>query len=108
MHNATHERVAAIRQWLVQHNIDALLVPHEDEYLGEYVPAHNERLHWLTGFTGSAGAAVITQEKAAIFVDGRYTVQVTKQVPAELFEYRHLIEEPALDWLKQTCRVGHR
>ncbi|NMU25276.1 aminopeptidase P family protein, partial [Vibrio parahaemolyticus] len=76
MHNATHERVAAIRQWLVQHNIDALLVPHEDEYLGEYVPAHTERLHGLTGFTGSAGAAVITQEKAAIFVDGRYTVQV--------------------------------
>lgn len=106
MHNATHERVAAIRQWLVQHNIDALLVPHEDEYLGEYVPAHNERLHWLTGFTGSAGAAVITQEKAAIFVDGRYTVQVTKQVPAELFEYRHLIEEPALDWLKTNLPRG--
>ncbi|KGK22219.1 X-Pro aminopeptidase [Vibrio navarrensis] len=106
MHNATHERVAAIRQWLVQHNIDALLVPHEDEYLGEYVPAHNERLHWLTGFTGSAGAAVITQEKAAIFVDGRYTVQVTKQVPAELFEYRHLIEEPALDWLKANLPRG--
>ncbi|ACY50241.1 Xaa-Pro aminopeptidase [Vibrio antiquarius] len=67
--------------------------------MGEYVPAHNERLHWLTGFTGSAGAAVITKDKAAIFVDGRYTVQVTKQVPGDLFEYRHLIEEPALDWV---------
>ncbi|HCG7309910.1 TPA: aminopeptidase P family protein [Vibrio parahaemolyticus] len=102
MHNDTLSRVNAIREWLTQHNIDALLIPHEDEYLGEYVPAHNERLHWLTGFTGSAGAAVITQDKAAIFVDGRYTVQVTKQVPSELFEYRHLIEEPALDWIQDN------
>ncbi|ENQ8749156.1 aminopeptidase P family protein [Vibrio parahaemolyticus] len=102
MHNDTLSRVNAIREWLAQHNIDALLIPHEDEYLGEYVPAHNERLHWLTGFTGSAGAAVITQDKAAIFVDGRYTVQVTKQVPNELFEYRHLIEEPALDWIQDN------
>ncbi|MCQ8156560.1 aminopeptidase P family N-terminal domain-containing protein, partial [Vibrio parahaemolyticus] len=76
-----------MREGLAQHNIDALLIPHEEEYLGEYVPAHNERLQWLTGFTGSAGAAVITQDKAAMFVDGRYTVQVTKQVPSDLFEY---------------------
>jgi Xaa-Pro aminopeptidase len=102
----TEQRLAAIREWLANNNIDALLVPHEDEYLGEYVPAHNERLHWLTGFTGSAGAAVITQEQAAIFVDGRYTVQVVKQVPSNLFEYRHLIEEPALDWIKDHLANG--
>ncbi|MFL0995532.1 aminopeptidase P family protein [Vibrio parahaemolyticus] len=106
MHNDTLSRVNAIREWLAQHNIDALLIPHEDEYLGEYVPAHNERLHWLTGFTGSAGAAVITQDKAAIFVDGRYTVQVTKQVPSELFEYRHLIEEPTLDWIQDNLTAN--
>ncbi|OLQ95728.1 X-Pro aminopeptidase [Vibrio ponticus] len=106
MLTTTEQRLSAIREWLVQHNLDALLVPHEDEYLGEYVPAHNERLHWLTGFTGSAGVAVITREKAAIFVDGRYTVQVTKQVPAELFEYRHLINEPALDWVTEQVAVG--
>ncbi|OEA21474.1 X-Pro aminopeptidase [Vibrio parahaemolyticus] len=106
MHNDTLSRVNAIREWLAQHNIDALLIPHEDEYLGEYVPAHNERLHWLTGFTGSAGAAVITQDKAAIFVDGRYTVQVTKQAPNELFEYRHLIEEPALDWIQDNLTAN--
>ncbi|EJE4164161.1 aminopeptidase P family protein [Vibrio parahaemolyticus] len=106
MHNDTLSRVNAIREWLAQHKIDALLIPHEDEYLGEYVPAHNERLHWLTGFTGSAGAAVITQDKAAIFVDGRYTVQVTKQVPNELFEYRHLIEEPALDWIQDNLTAN--
>lgn len=102
----TEQRLAAIRDWLAQNNLDALLVPHEDEYLGEYVPAHNERLHWLTGFTGSAGVAVITQHNAAIFVDGRYTVQVTKQVPATLFEYRHLIEEPALDWILEHLETG--
>ncbi|CAM2957561.1 aminopeptidase P family protein [Vibrio neptunius] len=106
MLTTTEQRLAAIREWLVQHNIDALLIPHEDEYLGEYVPAHNERLHWLTGFTGSAGAAVITQDKAAMFVDGRYTVQVTKEVPADLFEYRHLIEEPALNWVKDQLSQG--
>ncbi|MFA0655866.1 aminopeptidase P family protein [Vibrio sp. 10N.222.49.C12] len=106
MHNITAERVAAVRAWLETNNLDAVIIPHEDEYLGEYVPAHNERLHWLTGFTGSAGAAVITRENAAIFVDGRYTVQVRKQVPAELFEYRHLIEEPALDWITSSLAQG--
>lgn len=106
MLTTTEQRLAAIREWLVQHDIDALLVPHEDEYLGEYVPAHNERLQWLTGFTGSAGAAVITKDKAAMFVDGRYTVQVTKEVPSDLFEYRHLIEEPALDWVKAQLSQG--
>jgi len=108
MHNITAERVDAVRAWLETNNLDAVIIPHEDEYLGEYVPAHNERLHWLTGFTGSAGAAVITRETAAIFVDGRYTVQVRKQVSAELFEYRHLIEEPALDWIINSLPQGSK
>jgi Xaa-Pro aminopeptidase len=99
MDHQTQQKVSELRDWLTAQQFDAFILPHEDEYLGEYIPAHNERLHWLTGFTGSAGAAVITQEKAAIFVDGRYTVQVTKQVPQDVFEYRHLIEEPALDWI---------
>ncbi|MBF9002022.1 aminopeptidase P family protein [Vibrio nitrifigilis] len=99
MQPSTSQRVEALRDWMTQHQLDAIIIPHEDEYLGEYVPEHNERLQWLTGFTGSAGAAVITKDKAAIFVDGRYTVQVRKQVPANLFEYRHLVEEPYLEWL---------
>ncbi|MDD1783514.1 aminopeptidase P family protein [Enterovibrio sp. ZSDZ35] len=102
MHAIIAERVDALRRWLDDHALDALIIPHEDEFLGEYIPAHNERLHWVTGFTGSAGAAVITREKAAMFVDGRYTVQVRKQVPGEIFEYRHLIEEPALQWLQDN------
>ncbi len=106
MHTNTKQRLTSVREWLTQHNIDALLIPHEDEYLGEYIPPHNERLHWLTGFTGSAGIAVVTQDKAAIFVDGRYTVQVTKQVPSGLFEYRHLIEEPVLNWIKDNLING--
>ncbi|MDN3615569.1 aminopeptidase P family protein [Vibrio gallaecicus] len=108
MHTITAERVNAVRVWLETNQYDALIIPHEDEYLGEYVPAHNERLHWLTGFTGSAGAAIITRDTAAMFVDGRYTVQVRKQVPAEVFEYRHLIEEPALDWAVQTLPANSK
>ncbi|MGF1698249.1 aminopeptidase P family protein [Vibrio lamellibrachiae] len=108
MHQSISERVQAIRAWLTKHNYDAIIIPHEDEYLGEYIPAHNERLHWLTGFTGSAGCAVVTQTKASIFVDGRYTVQVRKQVPESVFEYRHLIEEPALDWVSQSLPVNSK
>lgn len=92
------QRVAQIRQWLEANQLDALLIPHEDEYLGEYIPAHNERLHWATGFTGSAGMAVIARDKAAMFVDGRYVVQVRKQVPGDVYEYRHLIDEPPVQW----------
>lgn len=99
MDQQTQQKVTQLREWLSEQQFDAFILPHEDEYLGEYIPQHNERLHWLTGFTGSAGAAVLTSAKAAIFVDGRYTVQVTKQVPETVFEYRHLIEEPALDWI---------
>ncbi|OOF14857.1 MULTISPECIES: aminopeptidase P family protein [unclassified Salinivibrio] len=100
------KRIEQLRHWLAQHDYDALLIPHEDEYLGEYVPEHNERLHWATGFTGSAGAAVITRDKAAIFVDGRYVVQVRKQVPAGLFDYCHLIDEPPVQWAQQQLPKG--
>ncbi|OCH42933.1 aminopeptidase P family protein [Aliivibrio fischeri] len=108
MHPQTSQRVEQLRTWLAQQDFDALIIPHEDEFLGEYIPEHNERLHWVTGFTGSAGAAVITKEKAAIFVDGRYTVQVRKQVPADVFEYRHLHEEPLLEWIKNSLASGSK
>lgn len=106
MHPQTSQRIEQLRLWLAQQNFDALIIPHEDEFLGEYIPEHNERLLWATGFTGSAGAAVITQDKAAIFVDGRYTVQVRKQVPSDVFEYRHLHEEPLLEWIKDTLETN--
>ncbi|NGN99642.1 aminopeptidase P family protein [Grimontia sp. S25] len=108
MHAIIAQRVDALRRWLEEQALDALIIPHEDEFLGEYIPEHNERLHWATGFTGSAGAAVIARDKAAMFVDGRYTVQVRKQVPGDIFEYRHLIEEPALQWLQDNLPKGSK
>ncbi|MDG3086713.1 aminopeptidase P family protein [Vibrio hannami] len=108
MTNKITERVERLRTWLEESNLDAIIIPHEDEFLGEYIPEHNERLLWATGFTGSAGAAVISKEKSAIFVDGRYTVQVTKQVPGDVFEYQHLIENPPLEWIVNNLPKGSR
>src|SRR5690606_27210835 len=108
MQSVISQRVAQIRQWLEAEQLDALVIPHEDEYLGEYIPEHNERLLWATGFTGSAGAAVISRDKAAMFVDGRYVVQVRKQVPGDVFEYRHLIEEPPMHWVQEHLPAGSK
>jgi Xaa-Pro aminopeptidase len=95
-------RLAAVRQLMVEANYHALIVPRADEYLGEYIPEDKERLRWVSGFTGSAGIAVILREQAAIFVDGRYTVQVRSEVPSAQFEYHHLVEEPHAQWLAAT------
>ena len=72
-----------IRAAMASQGLDGFLIPHEDEHQNEYLPAANDRLAWATGFTGSAGAAVILKDKAAVFVDGRYTVQVREQVDPE-------------------------
>jgi len=100
------EHLAALRREMRAAGVDALVVPRADEYLGEYIPAHNERLRWLTGFTGSAGFALVTAASAAIFVDGRYTVQVRQQVSADLFEYRRFGEEPHSGWLQEHLPRG--
>ena len=104
----SEERLAVVRQLMTQANYDALVVPRADEYLGEYLPLHNERLHWLTGFTGSAGMALVLRDRAAIFVDGRYTVQVRSQVPSHLFEYHHLADNPQAQWLAAALPAGSR
>lgn len=108
MQKAISERIQKVRNWLKINNYNAIIIPHEDEFLGEYIPEHNERLAWITGFAGSAGAAIITQDTAAMFVDGRYTVQVTKQVPSDIFSYHHLIQEPPLVWASQNLPVGSK
>ena len=95
------QRIAALRAELARLALDGLLVPRTDEYLGEYVPPSGERLAWLTGFTGSAGLAVVLAGRAAIFTDGRYTTQVSQQTDAAGWERRHLIDEPAPDWLRE-------
>ena len=98
----------ALRAKLDHNGIDALIIPRADEYLGEYVPAHNERLKFISGFTGSAGILVVTQQQAALFVDGRYTLQASEQCPAPLFEHHHLIEDPVLPWLAKTLLPGQK
>ncbi|MBV7314497.1 aminopeptidase P family protein [Shewanella sp. NIFS-20-20] len=100
------DRLGAIRHTLANLNIDAFIQPRADEYLGEYVPEANERLEWLTGFTGSAGAAIVMADTAAIFIDGRYTVQVRQQVDSHLFEYQSLTELPLTDYLIQTLTTS--
>ncbi len=73
------DRLASLRGELARHGVQGFLVPRADEHQGEYVPASAERLAWLTGFTGSAGLAVVLPETAAIFVDGRYTLQAQER-----------------------------
>ena len=89
-------------------NVDAYIVPHADEHQGEYVAAYAARLEWLTGFSGSAGLAIITKDAATVFIDGRYTLQVRDQVDGRLYEYRHLIDEPPQMWLASQLKAGMR
>ncbi|MEM6667121.1 MAG: aminopeptidase P family N-terminal domain-containing protein, partial [Pseudomonadota bacterium] len=99
-------RVTALRARLNDMGLDGFIVPHADEHQSEYLPVHAERLFWLTGFSGSAGSAVIMADRAAIFVDGRYTLQVRDQVDGDIFAYRHLMEEPPTAWLKNNVAGG--
>ena len=103
-----NKRLACVRRQMTAIGLDALIVPRADEYLGEYIPECNERLRWVSGFTGSAGVVIVLADRAAIFVDGRYSVQVKKQVSAELFEILHLIETPHLEWLADQLPSGSR
>jgi len=103
-------RLAALRAALAAAGVDGFLVPRADEHLGEYVPASAERLAWLTGFTGSAGLAVVLADRAALFTDGRYTLQAAQQTDPALWERHHLIEDPPQDWLKRHAagrRIGY-
>ncbi len=100
------ERAAALRAKLKEIALDGFIVPRADEHQGEYVPKSSERLAWLTGFTGSAGTAVVLADKAAIFVDGRYTLQVREQVDASVFEPVAVMETSVADWLKANVAKG--
>mgnify|MGYP001129902429 CR=1 FL=1 len=100
--------VPLIREAMARQGLDGFLVPHEDEHQNEYLPAANDRLAWATGFTGSAGAAVILKDKAAVFVDGRYTLQVRDQVDAGLFEIRDLVEGGVPAYLEAATARGQK
>ncbi|RMH04572.1 MAG: aminopeptidase P family protein [Nitrospirae bacterium] len=101
-------RVAALRALLQEWGLTGFLVPHADEYQNEYLPACAERLAWLTGFTGSAGMAVVLGNQAAIFVDGRYLLQVKTQVDPAVFMVYHLTDCPVHQWLAHTLSPNDR
>lgn len=105
--------VEAVRAELRRRDYAAVIVPRADEHLGEYIPPHRERLRWLTGFTGSAGCAIVLRDGnadagAALFVDGRYTVQVRRQVDSGDFAICHLTREPPETWLCAQLQSGDR
>jgi Xaa-Pro aminopeptidase len=95
-----------IRQAVARQGLDGLLIPHEDEHQNEYLPEANDRLAWATGFTGSAGAAVVLKDRAAVFVDGRYTLQVRDQVDLDLFEVRDLVDGGVPAYLEAALSPG--
>jgi Xaa-Pro aminopeptidase len=105
----THEaRLSALREELKKRNLAGFVVPISDEHMSEYVGDYAQRLAWLTGFGGSAGSAAVTTHKAAIFVDGRYTVQVRDQVDEKLFEYQSVPATSPARWLAANAQEGDR
>jgi len=105
---AAAAKIAGLRAELGARSVHGFVVPRADAHLGEYVPDHAQRLGWLTGFTGSAGLAVVLPNVAAIFVDGRYTLQVRNEVDGDLFEFCHLVETPPESWITSHLAPGQK
>ncbi len=103
---ASAPRLAALRVELKRRGLDGFIVPRADRYQNEYVPPCAERLAWLTGFTGSAGVAIVLLDRAVIFVDGRYMVQVRDNVDATAFAVEHLVEHPPAGSLEENLPAG--
>src|SRR6202795_4376675 len=105
---ALSARLSAFREELAKHNLSGFVVPRADQQQNEYVPPSEERLAWLTGFTGSAGLAIVLAAEAAVFVDGRYTLQVASQVDPTAFAPVHLADTPPSKWLAARLQKGDR
>ncbi len=103
-----NDRVGALRAALGRLRLDGFIVPRADEHLNEYIPASADRLRWLTGFTGSAGLAIVLADRAAFFTDGRYQLQAAAEVDGRVFTLRHSIEAPAEAWLREVLGKGQR
>jgi len=101
-------RLAALREELARRKLTGFVVPRADQQQNEYVPPSEERLAWLTGFTGSAGLAVVLPQEAALFVDGRYTLQAAKQVDAKAWAVEPLIDPPPESWVAAQLKAGDR
>jgi Xaa-Pro aminopeptidase len=104
--DAVPERVTALRRELKSRRLKGFLVPHSDEHQDEFLPPSAERLRWLTGFTGSAGAAIVLETAAALFVDGRYTLQARSQTNTSLFEVLQTPDAKASSWLTGKLPKG--
>jgi Xaa-Pro aminopeptidase len=102
------DRLKALREQLKADQLDGFVVPLTDEHMSEYVGSYAQRLAWLTGFEGSAGSAVVLPQEAAIFVDGRYTLQVRSQVDCKDWSYQSVPETSVADWLKEHAPQGAR
>jgi len=102
------DRLAALREQLKAEKLDGFVVPLTDEHMSEYVGSYAQRLAWLTGFEGSAGSAVVLPEEAAIFVDGRYTLQVRQQVSPDQWSYQSVPETSTTQWLEEHAPEGAR
>ncbi|MBT6329944.1 MAG: aminopeptidase P family protein, partial [Kordiimonadaceae bacterium] len=100
------KRLRALRQILREQKLAGFLIPHTDEHQSEYTPSYADRLAWLTGFKGSAGLAVVSLDRAAIYVDGRYTLQVRDQVDLKKFNVLKLHKDPAEDWFMENLKSG--
>ncbi|MCC7320681.1 MAG: aminopeptidase P family protein [Rubellimicrobium sp.] len=100
--------LARLRAHVVAIGLDGIIVPRADIHQSEVTAPHDDCLRWLTGFTGSAGVAVVLADRALLFVDGRYQVQVRAEVDPAAWEIRHLIEEPPADWLRANAARGSR
>ena len=105
---ASAPRVAALRTELARRGLTGFIVPRSDRHQNEYVPACEQRLAWLTGFTGSAGIGIVLMERAILFVDGRYTLQAHEQADTSLFAIEHLIETPPHRWIEENLAPGDR
>jgi Xaa-Pro aminopeptidase len=101
-------RIDLLRAAMKRAKVTAYLVPRQDEFQGEYVPAYAERLKWLSGFAGSWGTAIVALKTAAIFVDGRYTIQVKEQVDTRIFKPHHLVDHPPAKWITGNLKKGDR
>lgn len=102
------DRLAALREQLKRDRLDGFVVPLTDEHMSEYVGGYAQRLAWLTGFQGSAGSAVVLPEAAAIFTDGRYTLQVRQQVDGAHWQYVPVPQVGIADWLREHAPQGGR
>lgn len=101
-------KLAELQLELGSRNLDGFVIPLTDEHNSEYVADYAQRLRWLTGFTGSAGTAVVLSDKAAVFVDGRYTLQAAEQVDGELFDHESLHDTPPVSWAIAKTHEGAR